>query len=155
MPTTTVSKTIGQVTELTVIATLKPGAATTLRQVLNGLQVTPESPIKQIGTIHFARWVIIDNDSRLLFTSNFDGSCENYLRDFSQKTPEGMDRIFGHCDGYPAGGCRDFEAFKDYVAKYQVTTDLFYAAYPETSVKGVVEALRVKKLTDEFLRQLG
>ncbi|MGH9310701.1 MAG: hypothetical protein ACRD1U_15100 [Vicinamibacterales bacterium] len=155
MPTTTVSKTIGQVTELTVIAPLKPGAATTLRQVLNGLQVTPESPIKQIGTIHFARWVIIDNDSRLLFTSNFDGSWENYLRDFSQKTPEGMDRIFGHCDGYPAGGCRDFEAFKDYVAKYQVTTDLFYAAYPETSVKGVVEALRVKKLTDEFLRQLG
>jgi hypothetical protein len=147
MPTTTVSKTIGQVTELTVIAPL--------RQVLNGLQVTPESPIKQIGTIHFARWVIIDNDSRLLFTSNFDGSWENYLRDFSQKTPEGMDRIFGHCDGYPDGGCRDFEAFKDYVAKYQVTTDLFYAAYPETSVKGVIEALRVKKLTDEFLRQLG
>jgi hypothetical protein len=155
MPTTTVSKTIGQVTELTVIAPLKPGAATTLRQVLNGLQVTPDSPIKQIGTIHFARWVIIDNDSRLLFTSNFDGSWENYLRDFSQKTPEGMDRIFGHCDGYPDGGCRDFEAFKNYVAKYQVTTDLFYAAYPETSVKGVVEALRVKNLTDEFLRQLG
>jgi hypothetical protein len=155
MPTTTVSKTIGQVTELTVIAPLKPGAAASLRQVLNGLQVTPESPIKQIGTIHFARWVIIDNDSRLLFTSNFDGSWENYLRDFSQKTPEGMDRIFGHCDGYPDGGCRDFEAFKDYVAKYQVTTDLFYAAYPETSVKGVIEALRVKKLTDEFLRQLG
>jgi hypothetical protein len=155
MPTTTVSKTIGQVTELTVIAPLKPGAAASLRQVLNGLQVTPESPIKQIGTIHFARWVIIDNDSRLLFTSNFDGSWENYLRDFSQKTPEGMDRIFGHCDGYPEGGCRDFEAFKNYVAKYQVTTDLFYAAYPETSVKGVTEALRVKKLTDEFLRQLG
>lgn len=155
MPTTTVSKTIGQVTELTVIAPLKPGAATTLRQVLNGLQVTPDSPIKQIGTIHFARWVIIDNDTRLLFTSNFDGSWENYLRDFSQKTPDGMDRIFGHCDGYPEGGCRDFEAFKAYVAKYQVTTDLFYAAYPETSVKAVIEALRVKKLTDEFLRQLG
>jgi hypothetical protein len=152
---TTISKTIGQVTELTVIAPLKAGAAAGLRQVLGALQTSPDSPIKQISTIHFARWVIIDNDQRLLFTSNFDGSWESYLRDFSQKTPDGMDRIFGHCDGYPAGGCRDFEAFKDYVRKYQVPTDLFYAAYPDTSVRAVVEALRVKKLTDEFLRQLG
>ena len=152
---TTISKTIGQVTELTVIAPLKPGAAASLRQVLGALQVSPDSPIKQISTIHFARWVIIDNDQRLLFTSNFDGSWDTYLRDFSQKTPDGMDRIFGHCDGYPAGGCRDFEAFKEYVRKHQVPTDLFYAAYPETSVKGVLEALRVKTLTDEFLQKLG
>jgi hypothetical protein len=151
----TISKTVGQVTELTVIAPLKQGSAAILRQVLNALQTTPDSPVKQIGTIHFARWVIFDNDTRLLFTSNFDGSWEAYLRDFSLKTPEGMDRIFGHCDGYPEGGCRDFEAFKEYVRKFQVPTDLFYAAYPETSVKAVTEALRVKKATDEFLRQLG
>ncbi len=155
MSTTTISKTVGQVTELTVIAPLKPGSAVILRQVLNALQTSTDSPIKQISTIHFARWVIFDNDQRLLFTSNFDGSWEAYLRDFSQRTPDGMDRIFGHCDGYPAGGCRDFEAFKEYVRKFQVPTDLFYAAYPESSVKAVTEALRVKKLTDEFLRQLG
>jgi hypothetical protein len=151
----TISKTIGQVTELTVIAPLKPGSAPSLRQVLNALQIAPDSPIKKIGTIHFARWVIFDNDQRLLFTSNFDGSWENYLRDFSQLTPQGMDHIFGHCDGYPAGGCQDFEAFKAYVAKYQVPTDLFYAAYPESSVKAVLEGLRVKALTDEFIRKLS
>ena len=155
MPTTTISKTVGQVTELTVIAPLNPGAAPQLRQVLNALQISADSPIKQISTIHFARWVIFDDDQRLLFTSNFDGSWESYLRDFSQKTPEGMDHIFGHCKGYPAGGCRDFEAFQAYVRKYQVPTDLFYAAYPDASVKAVLEALRVKGLTDEFLRQLG
>jgi hypothetical protein len=155
MPTTTISKTVGQVTELTVIAPLNPGAAPQLRQVLNALQISADSPIKQISTIHFARWVIFDKDERLLFTSNFDGSWESYLRDFSQKTPEGMDRIFGHCKGYPPGGCRDFEAFKAYVHEYQVPTDLFYAAYPEASVKAVREAFRVKALTDEFLRKLG
>ena len=152
---TTISKTIGQVTELTVIAPLKPGAAASLRKVLNGLQISPDSPIKKINSIHFARWVIFDNDTRLLFTSNFDGSWDSYLRDFSQVTPDGMDLIFGHCDGYPAGGCRDFEAFKAYVGKYQVPTDLFYAAYPESSVKAITNALHVKALTDEFLRKLG
>ena len=114
-PIKTISKTIGQVTELTCICPLKPGAAVSLRQVLGALQISPNSPIKEINTIHFARWVIFDNDTRLLFTSNFDGSWEDYLRDFSVKTPEGMDKIFGHCEGYPPGGCADFEAFKAYV----------------------------------------
>ena len=150
-----ISKTIGKVTELTCITPLKPGAATSLRQVLAALQIRPDSPIKQINTIHFARWVIFDNDQRLLFTSNFDGTWEDYLRDFSVKTPEGMDAIFGHCDGYPAGGCKDFEAFKAYVHKYQVPTDLFYAAYPDLTVKAVLEAARVKTLTDDFLRKLS
>lgn len=155
MPTMdTISKTVGQVTELTVIAPLKPGAATALRQVLNGLQTSPDSPIKKINTIHFARWVIFDNDTRLLFTSNFDGDWVDYLRDFSQITPQGMDRIFGHCDGYPEGGCADFEAFRAYVRKYQVPTDLFYAAYPESSVHAVLQALEVKQLVDDFVRKL-
>ena len=53
MPTTTVSKTIGQVTELTVIAPLKPGAAASLRQVLNGLQVTPVVDRMYFNSIYF------------------------------------------------------------------------------------------------------
>lgn len=153
-PSDTISKTIGVVTELTVIAPLKSGGAVKLREVLGKLQVSPNSPIKQIDTIHFARWVIFDNDTRMLFTSNFDGSWETYLRDFSQKTPEGMDAIFGNCEGYPAGGCADFEAFKQYVRAHQVPTDLFYAAYPESSVRAVKRALVVKALTDEFMQKL-
>ena len=150
----TISKTVGQVSEITVIAPLKQGSAGKLRQVLTALQTTPDSPVKKIGTIHFARWVIFDDDQRLLFTSNFDGDWVDYLRDFSQITPDGMDRIFGHCDGYPEGGCRDFEAFRAYVRKFQVPTDLFYAAYPDSSVKAVTQALEVKALTDEFVRKL-
>lgn len=155
MPDDNISKTIGIVTELTVIAPLKEGAAPRLRQVLQALQVNPQSPLKQIDTIHFARWVIFDNDTRMLFTSNFDGSWENYLRDFSLKTPQGMDAIFGNCAGYPEGGVADFEAFKAYVRQHQVPTELFYAAYPETSVHAVRRAVEVKSLVDDFVRKLG
>jgi hypothetical protein len=35
-----------------------------------------------------------------------------------------------------------------------VPTDLFYAAYPDSSVKAVLQALEVKALTDEFVRKL-
>ena len=155
MPNDNISRTIGVVTELTVIAPLKAGAAPRLRQVLAGLQTNPDSPIKQIDTIHFARWVIFDNDTRVLFTSNFDGSLEAYLRDFCVKTPAGMDAIFGNCEGYPAGGCADFEAFKRYVRDHQVPTDLFYPAYPESSVKAIKKAIEVKALADALLEKLG
>ncbi len=150
-----ISKTIGVVTEITVIAPLKVGGAVRLRQVLNALQTNPDSPIKQIDTIHFARWVIFDNDTRMLFTSNFDGEWETYLRDFAVKTPDGMDAIFGNCEGYPLEGCRDFEAFKQYVRQHQVMTDLFYAAYPDSSVAAVKKAVVVKSLADQLLQVLG
>lgn len=145
------SKTIGIVTELTLIAPLKEGAATRLRQVLAGLQTSADSPIAKISTIHFARWVIFDNDTRLLFTSNFDGSLESYLRDFSVEVPDGMDMVFGGCVDYPVAGCRDFPGFQAFVDKFQVPTDLFYAAYPEASVKAVKRALVVKDLADKFV----
>jgi len=66
-----------------------------------------------------------------------------------------MDAIFGNCEGYPAGGCQDFEAFKKYVRDHQVVTDLFYAAYPESTVKAVKRALEVKALADQLMAKLG
>ena len=88
MPQLTVSKTIGQVTELTLIANLKPGAAPKYKEALAAAQANPNPFLAKIGTIHFARWVLFDNDTRLLFCSNFDGTLEGYLRDFSVQMPE-------------------------------------------------------------------
>src|SRR5438552_13217692 len=125
---TTISKTIGQVTELTVIAPLKVVAAASLRQVLNALQTRENSPIKKISTIHFARWVIIDNDTRLLFTSNFDGPWLDYSNDFSTLAPDGLDMIWGNCEEYP--GPSQFEQFKAGVRRSQVKVVLFSPAFP-------------------------
>ncbi len=143
---------IGQVTALTLITLIKPGQAPSLRQVLEGLQILPDSPIKRISTIHFARWVIIDNDTRLLFTSNFDGTWERYLKDFSELTPEGLDRIWSHCEEYP--GARPYEPFSQWVKKYQIPTTLFYAAYPELTVKEVLRTAAWKRKFDQFLQDL-
>lgn len=151
-----ISKTIGQVTELTLIAKLKPGTAPAFKEILAKAQASPNGALfKKLPTIHFARWVIFDNDTRLLFTSNFDGSWEAYIRDFSVEAPDAMDAVFKACEGYPEKGSRDFEAFKQFVRDHQVPTNLFYAAYPDASVKAVLKALAVKKLTDDFVEKLG
>jgi hypothetical protein len=148
-----ISKTIGQVTELTVITPISEGKANNLRDVLNAIQVNPDSPIKRISSIHYARWVIFDNDSRLLFTSNFDGTWEKYLRDFVELAAEGLDKIWSNCVDYP--GAKPYEAFAKYVRAHQVETNLFYAAYPDASVPTVIKALDWEKKTNAYQRELA
>ena len=49
-----------------------------------------------IPTIHFARWVLIDNNKHMLFFSNFDGSWQQYLGDFIDKSGWGLTGIFSN-----------------------------------------------------------
>ncbi|WP_053179858.1 hypothetical protein [Pseudomonas kilonensis] len=147
------STTLGQVTELTVITPIIKGKANDLRNVLKGIQISPDSPIKRISSIHYARWVIFDNDSRLLFTSNFDGTWEKYLGDFVKLAAEGLDAIWSNCEGYP--GAQTYEKFQEYVRKHQVKTDLFYAAYPDATVPTVLKALDWVDKTTAYQRELA
>jgi hypothetical protein len=74
-------------TEMTLITKIVPAKLEQLKQVLAGIK-DPSGPdlIALIGTVHFARWVIIDNGRRLLFDSKFDGSVDQYLTD-SPRSP--------------------------------------------------------------------
>jgi hypothetical protein len=146
------SITVGKVTELTLINPVKPGRGPALRQVLS--QINPAS-VRKLETIHFARWVLIDDDKRLLFTSNFDHSLDDYLGDFVRVMPDGMDRIWENCEEYPSEGCRNYPAFAAWVRKYQVATTLWYAAYPAATVKDVLKALDVKAKADQFQREVA
>jgi hypothetical protein len=143
------SVTVGQVTAMTVITPIKPGMADKLKQVLQSIQASPDSLIRKINTIHYARWVIIDNDTRLLFTSNFDGTGEQYLGDFVNMLPEGLDAIWSNCVDYP--GVKSMESFIAYVRAHEVDAALFYAAYPDTTVNQVQKGIRVQKIVQALL----
>ncbi len=139
----------------TSIAEIKPGHAEQMRQVLQALgQSISESPIRAIGTVHFARWVLIDNDTRLLFASHYDGTWDAYIEAFSTQTADAMDMLLGNCVGYPEGGARDVEAFKQYMHQIEIKELLVYSAYPDASVRDVERGLRIREkfesLLDEF-----
>lgn len=129
---------VGQVTALTVITPVIPEKVEELKQILEATQQNPNSSVGKIATIHFARWVLIDNDTRMLFTSNFDGSFEEYLKDFVRELPTGLDRIWGNCVGYP--GTSPFEPFMAYVRAHSYFNNCFYAAYPDLTVKDVLNS---------------
>ena len=97
-----------------------------------------------IPTIHFARWVQIDNDKHVLFFSNFDGSWQQYLGDFIDKSGWGLTGIFTNTVNFPktnfllTGGAYDEEHFLAWSRGTQLPTQVWYSAYPHLSIKNVI-----------------
>jgi len=145
------------VTELTCIAPLKPGGADKLRALFAQREADEKqggrSPIEQIGTIHYARWVIINGDKWMLFTSNFDGGLADYLKEFAERDEKVLNAIFQFCEGWP--GARPADGFIKYVEDHQVTAAYYYAAYARYTVGEVKRALYWKKTTEDFVKKLG
>ena len=54
-----------------------------------------------VKTIHFARWVFLDDKRRVIFASNYDGSLESYMDDFIDKVAWGLNVVFSNGFGYP------------------------------------------------------
>jgi hypothetical protein len=148
------SVTLGDnITELTLITDIIHGRAQALKDFLNVIIKNPGTTIGRINTIHYARWVLIDNDTRLLFCSNFDGTLMDYLKDFALQIPQGLDGIWGNCVGYVSS--TNFPGFVKWVQQYQVPVACYYAAYPAATVPEVVQALDWKSKTDDYQQKLS
>jgi len=93
----------------------------------------------QIGTIHFARWVLLPGTDRLVFFSNYGGSWESYLEDFITKAHNGLTGVWSNTQGFPkatnlfADGATDGDRFKRWARRQQQATPFWYSAYPHVT----------------------
>jgi hypothetical protein len=143
----------GKVSELTAIVSVAPGGAKRLRALLKVLGGNFQGADK-VGTLHDMRFVFLDNDTKLLFATTYDGDWDTYIDDFSTKIPDALDVLFSNMVGYPKKGMHD-PAIKDWIASHQLTADAWYVASPNLTVP---EARRLEKLgaaVDEFLDKVG
>ncbi len=139
---------VGQANEFTVILPLKPGGAERMRKLFAGFVGDRQQNTDRIGTVHDLRFVIFDNDTRCIFASTFDGNWESYIDDFATMIPEEIDLLFHEVVEYP--GIHSPE-IKDFIAKHQVSAMAFYSAYPDSSVRDIWKALKIKKALDGLL----
>jgi hypothetical protein len=141
----------GQSQEFTLISPIKPGGAERIRKLFReGFDAERQKHTDRIGTVHDLRFVIFDNDTRMIFASTFDGTWDSYIDDFGGIIPDEIDLLFHECEGYP--GIHD-PGIKDWIVKHQVTATAFYSAYPEASVRDIWKALKTKKALDALLDQ--
>jgi hypothetical protein len=142
--------------QLTHIVPLKTGPlrAVSTRVVLKAIDFLAHTwftrgQLGGISSIHFARWVLIDEGRRLLFFSNYDGSWESYLGDFIDKAATGLTSVWSNSQKFPDTrfllfkGATDEERFKAWTRAHQVTTQLWYSAYPELTVLNIINNRKI------------
>jgi hypothetical protein len=146
---------------LTALTPIIPGRRAALQAVLatlaDRIAAGGPTPLDEIGTVHFARWVVIPDAAdagTLLFTSNFDGPWDDYIEDFAATSAQTFNAIYAHCTGWPAGGATDVAAFKQFVRDHEVPADVYYRAYPST-VKQVKSALTLKRAATQLIDSLN
>ena len=143
----------GKVSELTVIVPLAPGGAERLRGFLEILHGSLGNElVDKVGTVHDMRFVFLDNDTKLLFCTAYDGDWDVYIDDFATKIPDILDLQFGDTEGWP--GVRSPKV-KDHIASYQIAADFWYVANPTLTVVETRRLERIGKATDEFLDKLS
>ncbi len=98
------------------------------------------------------RFVLLDNDTKLLFATTYDGEWDAYIDDFATKIPTSMDILFCNCAGWPGISS---PSVKDWIASNQITADAWYVSNPNLTVPEARRLERVGKAVDELLDQLG
>ena len=141
----------GKVSELTVIAPFAEGGAKRLRSLLQLLEGNFQGADK-VGSVHDMRFVFLDNDTKLLFTTAYDGDWDPYIDDFATKIPDYMDLLFSNFEGWP--GIHS-PLVKDWIAEHQIPADAWYVANPNLTVAETRRLERVGKALDEFLDKIG
>ncbi len=145
---------VGPTSEFSLFFRVKPGEGEALRAALHDLQDTPGYRPGDYGmaiaTIHEARFVLFDDDTRLAFITSFDGPWDAYMEDFftSGPTLALFDVIFRHVGGLrrPAR----LAAVKAFVLGAQQTAAAYARNYGGT-VKEIRKAQRVNAAFQQVL----
>lgn len=134
---------------LAAVSTMKPGMLRrlALRIVLWSIGVSTRfyrpGTLQGIGTIHFARWILLPGTDKLLFFSNYSGSWESYLEDFIVRAHEGLTGVWSNTEGFPKthnlafGGAEFGDQFKSWGRRQQHPTRFWYSAYPDLTTERV------------------
>ena len=107
--------------------------------------------LARVQTIHFARWVFIDNKSRVVFASNYDGGHEAYMDDFINKVAWGLNLVFSNGFGWPRTdwlimrGARREQCFKYYQRRHQLPSQVWYKAYRGLTLTDLARNQRIRQ----------
>jgi hypothetical protein len=113
------------------------------------IQAAPpeENPIwialDKLRIVHFARFVFLENNTKLAIITTYDGSFEDYLNEFIDEIGDVFNALLQHMDEAPPLPVQqNRDAFHQYVKTHDLgCIQPFYSAYPHATVLDIRAAL--------------
>ena len=120
--------------------------AQALHQTLDHIQGLPpdQNPVvvalNKIATVHFARFVFLDQDTKLAVITAYDGSFAAYINEFVNEIGHVFDQLLAHMADAPPLPVREHrKEFLAYVSEHDVApVGTFYSAYPSLTVLDIL-----------------
>ena len=99
--------------------------------------------LDKLRIVHFARFVFLENNTKLAIITTYDGSFEDYLNEFIDEIGDIFNALLQHMDGAPPLPIQqNRSAFRDYVKANDLGgIEPFYSAYPQATVLDIQAAL--------------
>jgi hypothetical protein len=120
-----------------------------LNALLHHIQGLPpeQNPVwvalNKLANVHFARFVFLENNTRLAVITTYDGTFEAYINEFIDAIGDIFNGLLAHVDEAPP---LPVQKNRDAFLAYVKTNDLrglepFYSAYPTATVLDIRDAL--------------
>jgi hypothetical protein len=145
---------------LTIVAPVREGAESDVEALLAGMGdgVANGSVIdfEALGGVHFARLMMAPADpgaqlpASLILLSDFDGPVDAHLDRLVDTAGPGIDRVFGHCLGYP-GGEPSGRDRRDYLTRHTVREAARYVNTSGRTVAQIRQEAALRDAIDRFL----
>jgi hypothetical protein len=145
---------------VTIVADVRSGEAEhvdrLLRSMGNGLANGSVVDLAALPSVHFARFVLLDEtrDLRdrplpalLVYMSDVDVPRDRHLADLVGAAGDGLDQLYGHCEGYPRQGSRNPETRLAYLRAHVVKEQ---ARYFNTTGRNVRQVRQEAELHDRI-----
>ncbi len=159
---------VKQAYAVTVLAPIRNGRtagvhhASTLRALLASTLRHEQSPFSDLGIVHTARLLVIDDliseslpgkedhiaSRYLLLVADVDGDLKQFVQALTHAHPDFANAVWGHCEGWP--GAHAPEKVVQYFRDCEVNTALYFSGYPGATAEEVLRALYQQQAFIDF-----
>lgn len=96
--------------------------------------------LNQVGTVHFARFVFLENNTKLALITSFDGDFDTYIKHYIELAGPLFDLMLEHIKDAPPLPVREHrDEFVEYVRQCDIGSETpFYSAYPDLTVQDIL-----------------
>ena len=137
--------------ELTVVANVKPGHEKQIREgILDtfvgraGIQPAEQTASAAKTSLHDARTLLLDNDTRFILLTSYEGDWDKYFDDHFAAFGRTWNRFFEHCEGVDGDVLVDNGKMKDWLYAHQVTAVSWGSKHSGALIEESLRALEVQ-----------